>query len=62
MDAHSGEGCAVRMGEVLGKLVKNRYMVFFRLPLRKSAKKFLLLNISNRLARTCKTSAFNNIK
>lgn len=62
LDAPSAENHCSKMAEVLGRLVKNRLVCLFRLPLQKSAKKFLLLNISNRIAKSSKANAFTRLK
>lgn len=41
----------IKMFDVLNKLLKNRYMSLFRVPLPKSAKKLVLLNIVNRMTK-----------
>lgn len=62
IDSPTCESPCSKMADVLSRLVKSRYLTFFRVPLPKSAKKFVLLSLFNRLHRSVKARAFTKLK
>ena len=62
IDLHIIDNPCIKMVETLNRMLRSRYLNFFRMPMTKSAKKYILLTIFNKLDRISKAKGFAKIK